>query len=314
MFKLRISAVLTAIAVALACASCGSSSEPTTVAAESGKEVAAEQSKPTRISTGVPFDRRVVVSKSAKSLYAFEREPKGGDPACYGKCAKEWPPYLTASGKLEGIGPVRFNTALLGTVKRRGGSLQVTYAGHPLYEYAHEGVTDIRGFMRNEFGGSWYLLGTDGALLTRSSSGRTVRKGESVVSNGKAEGLEKGGSVVSTAKVKGLGTVLVTAEGLTIYDVRVDKGTTANCYGECTDLWRPLLADGRPQARGGVIPVALGTTRRKDGTIQVTYSEHPLYTSRLDKGPGERQGEDPRVRKGRWTGYVLNPDGEEAFR
>jgi predicted lipoprotein with Yx(FWY)xxD motif len=176
MVSLRTGAALASLIALFVCASCGSSNDATTVANESGNEAAAMPPMPTRISTGVPYDRRVMVSKSAKSLYVFEREPKGGAPQCYGKCAKEWPPYLTSSGKLEAIGPMRFDTALLGTVARKGGALQVTYAGYPLYEYAHEGVTETRGFMRDEFGGLWYLIAPDGSLLTRSSSGLTVKK------------------------------------------------------------------------------------------------------------------------------------------
>ncbi len=294
MFKLRTGVVSATILIAVLFASCGGSEDSTSVA-ETSPSGEGTKERPARVSVGAPHGR-VLVSEGGQTLYIFENDPKGGQPTCYGKCAKEWPPLLT-SGQPVPLPNEEARAALLGTVERTDGSLQVTYAGHPLYEYAHDRMTEARGFMAEEFGGSWYLLTKEGTTVAEKPTGQ-----------------KSDVTVVSTGKVSGLGTVLVTAEGLTIYDVRVDKGTTANCYGRCAKLWRPLLADGQPEARGGAIQVAVGTTKRKDGTVQVTYSEHPLYTSRLDRAPGERQGEDPKVRKGMWTGYALNPDGEEAFR
>ena len=65
-------------------------------------------------------------------LYAFTRDH--GRSACYGACASRWPPYYARQGKLTvGAGIKR---TLLGTVKRRSGRRQVTYAGRPLYHYA----------------------------------------------------------------------------------------------------------------------------------------------------------------------------------
>jgi len=294
MFELRTVPVLVALAISLICSGCGSNESEATTAAESGVSKKGT-APPARVSVGAPHGR-VLVSEKGQTLYIFDNDPKGGQPTCYGKCAKEWPPLLT-SGQPIPLPNEEAKAALLGTVERKDGSVQVTYAGYPLYEYSHDRMTEARGFMADEFGGSWHLLTKNGVEVSENSPEK-----------------EPGATIVSTTKVRGLGTVLVNAKGFTIYDVRRDKGRVAHCYGKCTDVWQPVLAEGGPQARGAAIQVALGTTARKDGTVQVTYSEHPLYTSRLDKGPGERHGEDPRVRKGKWTGYALNPDGEEAFR
>jgi predicted lipoprotein with Yx(FWY)xxD motif len=53
-------------------------------------------------------------------------------------------------------------TALLGTVKRRDGKLQVTYAGKPLYFYAHEGRGEVRCHNVDLNGGHWWVVGPDG--------------------------------------------------------------------------------------------------------------------------------------------------------
>jgi predicted lipoprotein with Yx(FWY)xxD motif len=64
-------------------------------------------------------------------LYAFTRDHRRS--ACYGACAKAWPPYFAPKGTLTvGAGVKK---ALLGTVRRTNGRRQVTYAGRPLYYY-----------------------------------------------------------------------------------------------------------------------------------------------------------------------------------
>jgi predicted lipoprotein with Yx(FWY)xxD motif len=95
-------------------------------------------------------------------LYAFTRDR--GRSACYGACAKAWPPYYAPKGKLRvGTGVKR---SLLGTVRRRSGRRQVTYAGRPLYYYVGDtGPGVIRCQDVYEFGGRWLLVRPSGRLL-----------------------------------------------------------------------------------------------------------------------------------------------------
>jgi predicted lipoprotein with Yx(FWY)xxD motif len=113
-----------------------------------------------------------------------------------------------------------------------------------------------------------------------------------------------GGMTVSGAEVPGLGTVLVDSKGLTVYEFTEDKGTTSNCYGECEAAWPPVTAGGKPSPGEGAMPADLGTTKRKDGTVQVTYKGHPLYTFAEDKRPGEANGNEA---DGTW--FALNEAG-----
>jgi predicted lipoprotein with Yx(FWY)xxD motif len=103
--------------------------------------------------------------------------------------------------------------------------------------------------------------------------------------------------------------VLVDSQGMTLYDFRKDKGTESSCYGECAGFWPPLIAKGEPQPSNGADASKLGTTERKDGTMQVTYAGHPLYTYALDKKPGEASGNNVDKFGGEW--YALNKAGEE---
>jgi predicted lipoprotein with Yx(FWY)xxD motif len=95
-------------------------------------------------------------------LYAFTRDKRAS--ACYGACAKAWPPYFAPKGELKvGAGLKR---ALLGTVRRRNGRRQVTYAGKPLYFYLGDtrpGQILCQDVV--EFGGRWLIVRPSGAYL-----------------------------------------------------------------------------------------------------------------------------------------------------
>jgi predicted lipoprotein with Yx(FWY)xxD motif len=123
-------------------------------------------------------------------------------------------------------------------------------------------------------------------------------------------GAESGAGVVSLGNVQKLGMVLVDSNGMTLYDFHKDKGTTSSCYGACEKGWPPLLTEGEPQVGNGASASKLGTTERKDGTTQVTYAGHPLYTFVEDKKPGEANGNDVSAFGAQW--YALKGSGEEA--
>jgi len=128
-------------------------------------------------------------------------------------------------------------------------------------------------------------------------------------SAGSTSGGEAGAAVVSLGNVQELGMVLVDSNGMTLYDFHKDKGTTSACYGACAEGWPPLLTEGEATVGNGATASKLGTTERKDGTTQVTYAGHPLYTFVEDKKPGEANGNDISAFGGEW--YALQGNGEE---
>jgi predicted lipoprotein with Yx(FWY)xxD motif len=95
---------------------------------------------------------------SGQPIYLFDAEATSR-PECYGECAKAWPPVLTI-GKPRADGAVQIE--LLGTTRRRDGSIQITYAGHPLYFYAHEGKYQVLCHNVDEFGGTWLVVKPNG--------------------------------------------------------------------------------------------------------------------------------------------------------
>ena len=119
--------------------------------------------------------------------------------------------------------------------------------------------------------------------------------------------LAGGGTPVKVEQTKALGKVLADAHGHTLYLFRADHGTTSACYGQCAKYWPPLLTSGKPKAMAGVHASLLGTARRKDGKLQVTYKGHPLYLYAGDTKRGQTAGEGSSNFGAKW--YALAPSG-----
>jgi len=88
------------------------------------------------------------------------------------------------------------------------------------------------------------------------------------------------------------------------------RGTPSRCYGICSVQWPPVvLPPGRtsPVAGPGIHAALLGTTRRTDGSLQLTYNGWPLYLWPPDRAPGKATGQALTNAGGLW--YVLSPAG-----
>jgi len=166
--------------------------------------------------------------------------------------------------------------------------------------------------------GALLISGCGGGSDSSSSSGEGGAYGsggESTASSksaSAASGAESGGTaaVVAVGNAGDVGKVLVDSEGFTLYDFHKDKGTESACYGACAKGWPPLTTSGAAKAMSGAQSSMLGTTKRKDGTTQVTYAGHPVYTFVEDQKPGEANGNDVSAFGAQW--YALKANGEEA--
>jgi predicted lipoprotein with Yx(FWY)xxD motif len=153
--------------------------------------------------------------------------------------------------------------------------------------------------------------GSSSDSSSSSGGGGAYGGGESSTSTASSEPSTGGTvAVVTASSVPRLGKVIVDSKGLTLYDFHKDKGGKSACYGACEQAWPPLTSGGQPEAGEGAMASQLGTTKRKDGTLQVTYDGHPLYTFVEDKKPGEANGNDTSAFGAQW--YALLPSGEEA--
>jgi predicted lipoprotein with Yx(FWY)xxD motif len=134
--------------------------------------------------------------------------------------------------------------------------------------------------------------------------------------SGTASALALGNTAASGARVTvantKLGRILVDSKGITLYDFPPDKGTRSVCYGACAALWPPLITHGKPVAGRGIRTALLGTTKRKDGKLQVVYDGHPLYYFVSDQKPGQATGQGVNQFGGPW--WVISPAGKEIHR
>jgi predicted lipoprotein with Yx(FWY)xxD motif len=117
------------------------------------------------------------------------------------------------------------------------------------------------------------------------------------------------GVSVETKHAK-LGTILAAGpKKLTVYMFEADKGTTSSCSGACAKVWPPVTTSGAPTAAGSAVSADLGTTKRPDGSEQVTYKGHPLYFYDDDKDSGDAYGQGSKAFGAGW--YVLKPNGSK---
>jgi predicted lipoprotein with Yx(FWY)xxD motif len=101
---------------------------------------------------------QILFGENDQAIYLFDKE-SGPKSECYGACAEAWPPVLTQGEPQAGDG---VKASRLGTTERTDGTTQVTYNGHPLYYYAHEGPGEVTCHNVEEFGGLWLVVDAAG--------------------------------------------------------------------------------------------------------------------------------------------------------
>jgi predicted lipoprotein with Yx(FWY)xxD motif len=103
-------------------------------------------------------------------------------------------------------------------------------------------------------------------------------------------------TVLKTRTIAGK-TILTNSKGFTLYSFAPDTPTTSKCYGGCAALWPP--ATGTATAGSG-LPGKTTTIKRTDGSMQLTYNGHPLYTYIADSSPGQNAGNNINLNGGLW--------------
>ena len=117
------------------------------------------------------------------------------------------------------------------------------------------------------------------------------------------------GAVVSTAKTS-LGRIIVKSNGRTLYLFGKDRNGKSACSGQCATFWPPLITSGKPRVTSGAKASLVGTTRRTDGRLQVTYNHHPLYTFVKDTKAGLTNGEGVNAFGATWN--AVSPAGAKV--
>ena len=214
----------------------------------------------------------ILADGDGRVLYMYTKDTKDTS-VCYDTCATNWPPLFAEKvDAKDGI-----DAKLIGSTKRTDGKLQVTYNGMPLYYWVKDQKPgDTTG---QNVGGVWFVLAPDGEVLKPAT--------------------------LTIAKTK-LGAVLADGAGrvLYIYTKDTQAPSVSNCYDNCAKQWPIFYAAGKTEFKDGIKGDLVGTTTRKDGTLQVTYAGWPLYYWVNDKNPDDVLGQ---AVGGVW--WVLQADG-----
>ena len=113
---------------------------------------------------------------------------------------------------------------------------------------------------------------------------------------------------VLTAGKSSYGRVLFDGRGFALYAFTHDTRGKSTCDGACAKAWPPYLVKNAAKAGAGTRAGLLGTPRRGDGSLQVTYKGQPLYYYVGDRSPGQILCQNVTEFGGVWL--VVRPDGK----
>ena len=151
-------------------------------------------------------------------------------------------------------------------------------------------------------------LSSNGSTAAPAASSATAQPNTPTASPSASSSMAA--TTIDLQSVSGIpGKFLVDGQGRALYLFEADKSTTSTCTGACAATWPPVTASAMPMAGGGVSQSLLGTTKRADGTEQVTYNGHPLYYFAADTGAGMVKGQGSKEFGAGW--YVLNAKGSK---
>ena len=110
------------------------------------------------------------------------------------------------------------------------------------------------------------------------------------------------------ARSSAYGRVLFDGRGFVLYGFTRDPRGRSACYGACAKAWPVYYKRGILRAGAGVKRALIGTTRRRDGRLQITYAGHPLYYYVGDRKPGQILCQNVTEFGGVWL--VVRPTGK----
>lgn len=111
----------------------------------------------------------ILIDRNRMTLYLSTNDTPG-ESVCDDECVNTWPP-LTNEGPLPPAARPEV-TGPLDTIKRENGSLQVTIADHPLYNYSgDEKPGDTSG---QRIDNVWFVVGPNGQKKTAVTNNQSV--------------------------------------------------------------------------------------------------------------------------------------------
>ena len=151
---------------------------------------------------------------------------------------------------------------------------------------------------------SLFLITIAGAIALVTTQPAMARKAAPGPAGGEAQA-----PATLTARSTRFGRVLFDGRGRALYAFTRDRrGGPSRCYGACAAAWPVYFAKGRLRAGTGLKQSLIGTTRRRDGRLQLTYNGWPLYYYVGDRRPGQILCQNVREFGGLWL--VVRPSGQ----
>jgi predicted lipoprotein with Yx(FWY)xxD motif len=148
------------------------------------------------------------------------------------------------------------------------------------------------------------------ATTSPSTSSAAAAPATTKANSPAATGQASGTPTVSLASISGIpDKALVGSNGHTLYLFQADKKGTSACSGACAAAWPPVTVTGTPRAGSGVSQALLGTIKRPDGMVQLTYNGHPLYYFTADTAARTAHGQGVKAFGAEW--YVINASGSK---
>jgi len=118
---------------------------------------------------------------------------------------------------------------------------------------------------------------------------------------------EHSASATIAVRSSAFGRILFDGKGRALYAFTRDTKGRSLCAGACAAAWPPFLVRSRPKPGADVIGRLIGTIRRADGKLQVTYGGPPLYYYVGDRQPGQVLCQNVDEYGGLWL--VVRPNG-----
>lgn len=207
----------------------------------------------------------ILVDNAGMTLYAFLNDTDG-ESTCVDDCATNWPPMFV-EGDAPDVG--NLDAKMFSTVEHPDGAV-LKFGDWPLYRFAGDAAPgEING---QGVGDVWYVVGPIGAPVT----------------------------LVNTRE-SDLGTILVNAQGLTLYGFTPDTEGESTCVDDCAAAWPPALVG---EADVSLLdPERFSTVEHPSGTM-LKIGDWPLYTFANDAAPGDVNGQGVGD-----VWYVVAPDG-----
>jgi predicted lipoprotein with Yx(FWY)xxD motif len=216
---------------------------------------------------------KMLVGPEGLTLYGFTNDADGSS-SCYDRCAAAWPPVLVENGWDVGPG---LDAGVFATTTRKDGTQQLVAGKWPLYYYSGDAAPgDVAG---QGSGNVWFAVDPAGALIKTPAP---------------APGTPKAAPTAATAAHVAdtkLGSVLVDANGRTLYGFTKDADGNPTCAGACADAWpAAIVEDGKLPA--GLDPAVFSVVARPDGRSQLKAGKWPLYRFAGDAAPGDVNGQN----------------------